>query len=116
MKAKAVYIKINNTLKWGLNVALPMQRSSKLNQSIKLITPIDKLVLHKLRLYGNRVILCYRAYNLNGVLNAVAVMCDSLLSTYFDFIKDQTYCDFNSTANRLNSIAVIRCAVSQVAT
>ncbi|ATW06065.1 Isoleucine--tRNA ligase [Candidatus Hodgkinia cicadicola] len=116
LKSKAVYIKINNTLKWGLNVALPTQWSNKLNQSIKLITPIDKLILHKLRLYSNRIILYYRTYNLNGVLNAATVMCDSVLSMYFDFIKDQTYCDFNNTANRLNSIAVIKCALLQVAT
>ncbi|AHL30908.1 MAG: Isoleucine--tRNA ligase [Candidatus Hodgkinia cicadicola] len=116
LKSKAVYIKINNTLKWGLNITLPTQLSNRLNQNIKLITPIDKLILHKLRLYGNRIILCYRTYDLNGVLDSVAVMCDSLLSMYFDFLKDQTYCDFNNTANRLNSIAVIKCAVAQVAT
>lgn len=116
MKSKAVYTKINNTLKWGLSITLPMQLSNELSRSTKLITPIDKLILHKLRLYSNRIILCYSAHNLNGVLNAVAVMCDSLLSMYFDFIKDQTYCDFDNAANRLNSIAVVKCAVFQVAT
>lgn len=90
--------------------------NNKLNQNIKLITPIDKLVLHKLRLYGNRIILYYRTYNLHSVLNAATAMCDSLLSTYFDVLKDQTYCDFENAANRLNSIAVIKCAILQVAT
>ncbi|AUG34094.1 Isoleucine--tRNA ligase [Candidatus Hodgkinia cicadicola] len=116
LKSKAVYIKINNTLKWALNVILPTQRGNALNQSVKLITPIDRLVLHKLRLYANRIILYYSVYNLNGVLNTVTVMCDSLLSMYFDFIKDQTYCDFNNTANRLSSMAVIKCALVQAAT
>ncbi|ATW05934.1 Isoleucine--tRNA ligase [Candidatus Hodgkinia cicadicola] len=116
LKSKAVYIKINNTLKWGLNVTLPTQWNNKLNQSIKLITPIDKLILHKLRLYGNRIIVYYRTYNLNSALNTATVMCDSVLSMYFELIKDQTYCDFNNAANRLNSIAVIRCALLQVAT
>ncbi|AUG33763.1 Isoleucine--tRNA ligase [Candidatus Hodgkinia cicadicola] len=116
LKSKAVYIKINNTLNWALNVILPTQWHNELNQSIKLITPIDKLMLHKLRLYSNRIILYYRAHNLNSVLNTVTVMCDSLLSMYFDFIKDQTYCDFNNAANRLSSIAVIKCALLQVAT
>ncbi len=111
-----MYIKINNTLKWALNAALPTQRNNELNQSIKLITPIDKLILHKLRLYGNRIILHYRTHNLNGALNTVAIMCGSVLSMYFDFIKDQTYCDFNNTANRLTSIAVTKCALLQVAT
>ncbi|AUI38886.1 Isoleucine--tRNA ligase [Candidatus Hodgkinia cicadicola] len=116
LKSKAVYIKINNTLKWGLNVTLPTQWNSELNQSIKLITPIDKLILHKLRLYSNRIISYYRTHNLNSVLNAATAMCDPLLSMYFDFIKDQTYCDFNNTANRLTSIAVTKCALVQVAT
>ncbi|ATW05987.1 Isoleucine--tRNA ligase [Candidatus Hodgkinia cicadicola] len=116
LKSKAIYIKINNTLKWGLNVTLSTQWSNALNQSTKLIIPIDKLILHKLRLYSNRIISYYRTYNLNRVLNTVTVMCDSVLSTYFDVIKDQTYCDFNNTANRLNSIAVIKCALLQVAT
>ncbi|AUG34208.1 Isoleucine--tRNA ligase [Candidatus Hodgkinia cicadicola] len=116
LKSKAVYVKINNTLKWALNVILPTRWSNELNQSIKLITPIDKLVLHKLRLYSNRIILHYRAHNLNSVLNTATAMCDPLLSTYFGIIKDQTYCDFNNTATRLNSIAVIKCALVQVAT
>ncbi|ATW05886.1 Isoleucine--tRNA ligase [Candidatus Hodgkinia cicadicola] len=116
LKSKALYIKINNTLKWGLSIALPTQWHNKLNQSVKLITPIDRLILHKLRLYSNRITSYYRTHNLNSVLNTVTVMCDPLLSMYFDFIKDQTYCDFNNTANRLNSIAVIKCALLQVAT
>ncbi|XXN13634.1 MAG: class I tRNA ligase family protein [Candidatus Hodgkinia cicadicola] len=116
LKSKAVYLKINNTLKWGLNVILSMRINNKLNQNIKLITPIDKLILHKLRLYGNRIILYYRAYNLYSVQNTVTILCDSLLSMYFDILKDQTYCDFENTANRLNSIAVIKCAILQVAT
>ncbi|AUI38856.1 Isoleucine--tRNA ligase [Candidatus Hodgkinia cicadicola] len=116
LKSKAVYIKINNTLKWALSAVLPTQWNNELNRSVKLITPIDRLMLHKLRLYGNRIILYYRAHDLNSVLNTATVMCDSALSMYFDFIKDQTYCDFNTAANRLSSIAVIKCALLQVAT
>ncbi|AUG34071.1 Isoleucine--tRNA ligase [Candidatus Hodgkinia cicadicola] len=116
LKSKAVYIKINNTLKWGLNVIPPTQWNNELNQSTELTTPIDKLILQKLRLYGSRIILYYRTHALNSVLNTASVMCDSVLSMYFDVIKDQTYCDFNNAANRLNSIAVIKCALLQVAT
>ncbi|AUG26250.1 Isoleucine--tRNA ligase [Candidatus Hodgkinia cicadicola] len=116
LKSKALFVKINSILKWGLNVILPTQWHNELNQNIKLITPMDKLILHRLRLCSNRIILHYRAYNLNGVLNTAAVMCDPVLSKYFDRLKDQTYCDFSNTASRLNSIAVIKCAVLQVAT
>ncbi len=111
-----MYIKINNISKWGISIALPAQWGNELNLNTKLITPIDKLILHKLRLYNNRIILHYRTYNLNSVINTATVLCDSLLSIYFDLIKDQTYCDFNNAANRLNSIAVIKCALLQVAT
>ncbi|AUG33988.1 Isoleucine--tRNA ligase [Candidatus Hodgkinia cicadicola] len=116
LKSKAVYVKINNTLKWGLSVIPPTQWPNELNQSAKLITPTDKLILQKLRLYANRIILYYRAHNLSSVLNTVTAMCDSALSMYFEFIKDQTYCDFNNAANRLNSMAVIKCALLQIAT
>ncbi|ATW05847.1 Isoleucine--tRNA ligase [Candidatus Hodgkinia cicadicola] len=116
LKSKAMYIKINNISKWGISIALPAQWGNELNLNTKLITPIDKLILHKLRLYNNRIILHYRTYNLNSVINTATVLCDSLLSIYFDLIKDQTYCDFNNAANRLNSIAVIKCALLQVAT
>ncbi|AUG62921.1 Isoleucine--tRNA ligase [Candidatus Hodgkinia cicadicola] len=116
LKSKALYVKVNSALKWGLNVTLPTQWHNELNQNIKLITPMDKLILHQLRLRSNRMILHYTTHNLNGALNTASVMCDSLLSKYFECIKDQTYCDFSNAANRLNSIAVIKCALLQVAT
>ncbi|XXM93328.1 MAG: class I tRNA ligase family protein [Candidatus Hodgkinia cicadicola] len=115
LKSKAVYIKLNNTLKWGLGATLSAPWNNYFNLDISLLTPAAKLVLHKLKLYNNRAVLYYTTYRLNEAINAAIAMCNSL-SIYFDCIKDQMYCDFSAAANRLNSAAVVKCAIFQVAT
>ncbi|XXN19758.1 MAG: class I tRNA ligase family protein [Candidatus Hodgkinia cicadicola] len=114
LKAKTAFLKINNTLKWGLDAARSVLKHNNINQNLNTLTPTDKLILHKLKLHNNRIIIAYANYNLNKVVSIIVVTCDATLSTCFNIIKDQTYCDFSETQNRLNSISVLKCAVSQL--
>ncbi|ATY93457.1 Isoleucine--tRNA ligase [Candidatus Hodgkinia cicadicola] len=116
LKARAVHFKINNTLKWGLDVINSVSKRSNINQNFNTIAPINKLVLHKLKLQGNRMVAAYKDYNLNKAINIIVATCDPVLSAYFNIMKDQVYCDFNRAQNRLDSISVLRCAILQLVT
>ncbi len=78
------------------------------------LLPIDRLVLHGLKLCSNRIKSSYQRYKLNSAVNTMFAACSSLLSQYFDYLKDQIYCDFALASNRLSSVSIIRCAITQI--
>ncbi|XXN13799.1 MAG: class I tRNA ligase family protein [Candidatus Hodgkinia cicadicola] len=114
LKSKATYNKVINTLNWGLNVIVCSPKAELQNN--KLTTSANKFILHKLRLYSSRVAAYYIQNEICAAAGLAAKTCELLLTAYFDAIKDQIYCDFRWSANRLNTIAVLKCAIFQVIT
>ncbi|XXM93749.1 class I tRNA ligase family protein [Candidatus Hodgkinia cicadicola] len=112
LKSQAELARLSNTLKWGANAVITANH--RVSAPLSSLLPIDRLVLHGLKLCSSRIKSSYRRHKLNGAVNAMFAACSSLLSQYFDYLKDQIYCDFALASNRLNSVSVIRCAITQI--
>ncbi|XXM93423.1 class I tRNA ligase family protein [Candidatus Hodgkinia cicadicola] len=112
LKPQAELAKLNNTLKWGVNAV--MAANYRTIGPLSALLPIDRLVLHGLKLCSNRIKSSYQRYKLNSAVNTMFAACSSLLSQYFDYLKDQIYCDFALASNRLSSVSIIRCAITQI--
>ncbi|XXM93655.1 class I tRNA ligase family protein [Candidatus Hodgkinia cicadicola] len=112
LKSQAELAKLSNTLKWGACTVLAA--NYRISAPLSSAPPVDRLVLHRLKLCSSRIKSSYQRYKINSAVNTMFAACSSLLSQYFDYLKDQIYCDFALAANRLSSVSVIRCAITQI--
>ncbi|WGS83564.1 MAG: class I tRNA ligase family protein [Candidatus Hodgkinia cicadicola] len=112
LKPQAELAKLSNTLKWGVSTVLAA--NYRISAPLSSLLPIDRLVLHRLKLCSSRIKSSYGRYKINSAVNTMFAACSSLLSQYFDYLKDQIYCDFALASNRLSSVSVIRCAITQI--
>ncbi len=109
LKMVEMLCRIDNTIKWSLNV---IEFESELTP--RLLRQIDRFVLHKLVIWNDKIRYLYNNYLYYDILKFIESICKDISIDYFETSKRMLYCYFRYSAKRMNCLYVINCWTTQV--
>ncbi|PIM95895.1 class I tRNA ligase family protein [Candidatus Hodgkinia cicadicola] len=109
LKMVEMLYRIDNVIKWALNVMEP-----EFELAPGLLRQIDRFILHKLVIWNNKIRYLYDNCLYYDILNLIGGICKDISSDYFELSKRILYCQFRYSAKRMNCLYVINCWTTQI--